>query len=123
MRAFFRLRKAFGEVGVPRLSIRPESKISSLLPGRRRRDLLSDISQRAGLEPLGKMPFGLQFTFGRVRDMVTDAVIEQHKRLRLLGHGWSQRQVKEVVRAVIFTQLALRKFSDEAEFVRDLKID
>ena len=73
--------------------------------------------------PVTVKPFGLQFTLGRVRDMVTDAVIEQHKRLRLLGHGWSQRQVKEVVRAVIFTQLALRKFSDEADFVRDLKID
>ena len=123
MRVFFRLRKAFEEKGIPRHKVRPEVKVSSLLPGRRRRDVLSEVSQRAGLQPLPKMPFGLQFTFGRVRDIVTDAVIQQHQILRLAGQGWSRSQVREVVRAVMFTQLLLRKFSDDAEIVKDLGVD
>jgi hypothetical protein len=43
--------------------------------------------------------------------------------LRRQGHGWSLVQVREVVRAVMYAQLALRRFSDDAEFIKDLKID
>lgn len=64
-----------------------------------------------------------QFTFGRVRDMVLDSVIENHAKLRLPGCRWSRLQVRKVVRAVIYAQLALRRFSNSAEFVKDLKID
>ena len=123
MRAFFRLRKAFEEEGVARCSVTPEAKVATLLPSRRRRDLLSAIEVRAGLKPLRRLPFSLQFTFGRVRDIITDAVIEQHACLRLVGHGWSRAQVREVVRAVMFTQLPLRRFSDNSEIVKDLGVD
>jgi hypothetical protein len=123
MRAFFRLRKAFEKEGVSRLAVRPDSKVAALLPSRRRRDVLSAVAVHAGLRPLRRLPFSLQFTFGRVRDIVSDAVIEQHANLRLPGHGWSLAQVREVVRAVMFTQLSLRKFSDNADVVKDLGVD
>jgi hypothetical protein len=58
-----------------------------------------------------------------VRDIVTDAVIEQHGSLRRRGYGWSKAQVREVVRAIVFTQLSLRRISDDAEFVTDLGVD
>ncbi|SRR6266481_5154179 len=122
-RAFFRLRNAFQEEGVPRKAVRPETKVTSLLPGRQRRDILSTVCERAGLRPLKRLPLGLQFTFGRVRDLVLDAVIGQHNALRRRGYGWSQVQVREVVRAVMYAQLALRRFSDDAEFIKDLRID
>jgi hypothetical protein len=97
--------------------------VTSLLPSRHKRDILSTVCERAGLRALKRLPLGLQFTFGRVRDMVLDAVIGQHAALRRRGCGWSQVQVREVVRAVIYAQLALRRFSDDAEFMRDLRID
>jgi hypothetical protein len=122
-RAFIRLRNAFQEEGVPRKAVRPATKVTSLLPSRHKRDILSTVCERAGLRALKRLPLGLQFTFGRVRDMVLDAVIGQHAALRRRGCGWSQVQVREVVRAVIYAQLALRRFSDDAEFMRDLRID
>lgn len=103
--------------------MRPDAKITELLPGRDRRESLNVVRERAGLPPLRKLPFGLQFTFGRVRDMVLDSVIGQHAALRRPSHGWSMNQVREVVRAVMYAQLALRRFSDDAEFVKDLQID
>lgn len=122
-RAFFRLRNAFQEEGVLRKAIRPETKVTSLLPSRQGREILSAVCERAGLRPLKRLPLGLQFTFGRVRDVVLDAVIGQHDTLRRRGYGWSQVQVREVVRAVMYAQLALRRFSDDAEFIKDLRID
>jgi hypothetical protein len=123
MRAFFRIRKAFENEGVLRQEVRPETKLTALLPSRRRRDILSAVIERAGLRPLNRLPFGLQITSGRVRNLVTDAVITQHKTLRLSGYGWSKAQVREVVRAVMFAQLALHRFSDDAEIVKDLGVD
>jgi hypothetical protein len=123
MRAFFRLRKAFEAEGVSRCHVRPDAKVTSLLPSRQRRDILSAVCESAGLRPLKRLPFGLQFTFGRVRDIVIDTVIGQHDFLRRQDHGWSLVQVREVVRAVMYAQLALRRFSDDANFIKDLKID
>ena len=122
-RAYFRLRKSFQAEGVPRNEVRPDAKVASLLPSRNRRDILNSIRQRAGFLPLRRLPFGLQFTSGCVRDIVLEAVVDQHAALRLPGHGWSRAQVREVVRAVMFFQLALRRFSDDAHFVKDLNID
>jgi len=123
MRAFFRLRKAFEAEGVLRGDVRADAKVTSLLPSRQRRDILSAVCEHAGFRPLKRLPFGLQFTFGRVRDIVIDTVIGQHDVLRRQDLGWSLVQVREVVRAVMYAQLALRRFSDDAEFIKDLKID
>src|SRR5579859_2617347 len=78
MRAFFRLRSAFQAEGIPRKTIQPETKVTALLPSRQRRDILSAVCERAGLQPLKRLPLGLQFTFGRVRDVVLDAAVGQH---------------------------------------------
>ena len=123
LRAFLRFRKAFQAAGIPREAVRPQAKLSSLLPGRNRRDALNSIREHAGFPPLRRLPFGLQFTGGQVRDMVVDSVIDHHSVLRLPGSGWSVVQVREVVRMVIYSQLALRRFSDDAEFVKDLGVD
>lgn len=123
MRAFFRLRRAFQAEGVSRKAIQPETKVTDLLPSRRRRDILSAVCERAGLRPLKRLPLGLQLTFDRIRDVVLDAVVGQHAALRLQGYGWALLQVREVVRAVMYAQLALRRFSDDAEFIKDLRID
>jgi hypothetical protein len=123
MRAFFRLRKEFQKEGIPRREIKPDTKISALLPSRKRRDVFGAILERAGLRPLKQLPFGLQFTFGRIKDAVADAVIRQHASLRLPGHGWSKAQVREVVRAITCVQQGIGKFSDDAGFVKDLGID
>jgi hypothetical protein len=123
MRAFCRLRKAFEALGVRRRDIHPDAKLKELLPGNNRRDALSTICRHASLRPLKRLPFGLQFTFGTIRDLVLDAVVHQHACLRRAGHGWSRTQAREVVRGVIRDQLGLRDFLDDAQFVKDLKID
>jgi|SRR5579859_3941736 len=81
MRAFRRLRSAFQAEGVPRKTIRPETKVTALLPSRQRRDILSGVCERASLRPLKRLPLGLQFTFGRVRDVVLDAVRKRREQL------------------------------------------
>jgi hypothetical protein len=123
LRAFLRLRAALVQEGMPGSKVGLDAKISEILSGPNRRDSLARVMSRAGLRPLPKLPFGLQFTFGHVRDLVTGIVIEQHRNLRRPGHGWSRSQVREVIRAVMFAQLALRRFSDDARFVKDLGID
>ncbi len=123
VRAFNRLRKAFLERGVARGEVTPDTKLTGLLPDDRRRDVLNSICERAGLLPLRRLPFGLQLTFGRVRDVLADSIVARHQTLRLPGHSWSLVQVREVVRLVMYSQLALRGFSDDAEFISDLKID
>jgi hypothetical protein len=122
LRAFFRLRKELEAAEVSKHIVKPDAKLSDLLPGRRRRDVLNTVLERTGFRPQKKLPFGLQLTFGRVRDVVLDAVISQHEALRLPGHGWSRAQVREVVRGIMATQLALKKFSDDAEFIKDLRL-
>jgi len=123
MRAFFLLRQAFQSQGIPRGKVKPDAKVSALLPGRRRRDLLCAVMERAGFLPLKQMPFILFFTFGHLRDIIAAVVIKQHDLLRLPGCGWSKAQVREVVRAVMYAQLALRRFSDDARIVDDLGIE
>jgi hypothetical protein len=125
MRAFLRLRKAFEEQGVSRSAVRAGAKVAKLLPGRCRRDILNAVLKRAGFEPLKRLQFDLRLTFMfmRVRDLVVNAVIRHHETLRLPGHGWSRSQVREVVRAVMDDQLDLRKFSDDAEIVKDLGVE
>jgi hypothetical protein len=99
--------------------------MAKLLPGRQRCRILNEVLKRAGFEPLKRLPFDLQLTlmFMRVRDLVVDAEIRHHETLRLPGHGWSRSQVREVVRAVMDAQLALRKFSDDVEIVKDRGVE
>lgn len=124
LRAFFRLRTAFVALGVPPTAVRPETKVATILPARARRDTLSALYQRAGFAPLPRLHFGLQDTSGRVRDIVGDALVRHHAALRLPGHGWSRRQVRDVVRAIIMAQVNLQRgFSDDARIVEDLGVD
>jgi len=122
IRAFMRIRSALREKGIQR-KIGLQVRVSDILSGKKKRDQLSAIMTSVGLEPPGRLPFDVQLVFSRVRDLVTGAVIGDHRRLRKENHAWSRSQVREVVRAVMFFQLHLRQFSDEAEIVRDLGVE
>ena len=122
VRAFFRLRGAFRQSGCQGVRIRPDTKVSQLLPGKDRRDRLTAILQSVGFTPPGRLPLGLQFTAASIGTLVVDAVVRDHRVLRIPGCGWSRRQVREVVRAVMNAQLSLRKFSDKARIVKDLGV-
>lgn len=123
LRAFLRLRHCFKEHGLPAHGVRPDTALSDLLPGAQRRDRLNAVITHARFTPMRRLPFGLQFAAGRLRDVIADIVIRDHTVLRMAGHGWSRRQVRELVRAVVYRQFALRKYSDEARFVKDLGLD
>jgi hypothetical protein len=119
-RAFVRLRRAFAAEGISPRAVRLESKISELLPARQRRDALNAVLARAGLPPRSRLPFGLQFASGDVGDLVADVVVNRAYALRRPNHGWSRGEVREVVRTVMRTKLGLRRFSGDADFVKDL---
>ena len=123
LRAFYRLRGAFRKMGNAEGPIAPDTKVSRLLPGKDRRDRLREMLHQIGFPPPDRLPFGLQYTSVSVGELVLDAVVKNHGRLRKPGCGWSKQQVREVARAVMAAQLNLRKFSDNARIVKDLGVD
>ena len=122
IRAFMRIRKAFRDRGIAE-HIELNTKVSSLLTGEKKRDQLNSIIQSLEFKPWGQLPFGLQIICMRVVDLVTVAVISDYRQLRVENLNWSRGQIGEVVRAVMYHQLNLRRFSNDAEIVRDLGLD
>lgn len=123
LRAYYRLKRSCVHHGVDAALVRPDAKLAGLLPRVNRRERISAILSYAGFAPLPRIPFGLQFTFGRLRDYVLDCVISHHGVLRRPDTTWSREQVREVARAVMRAQLAVTRFSDDARFIQDLGVD
>lgn len=123
LRAYYRLKRACVHHGIDASLVRPRTKLADLLPRPDRRKRLAAILDHAGFAPPPRMPFGLQFAFGRLRDHVLDRVISHHNVLRRPGTTWSREQVREVARAVMRSHLMVTRFSDDARFVQDLGID
>ena len=123
LRAYYRLKRSCVHHGIDPSRVRPDAKLADLLPRVNRRERISAILAYAGFSPLPRIPFGLQFTFGRLRDYVLDCVISHHRVLRRPGTTWSREQVREVARAILRAQLAVTRLSDDARFVQDLGVD
>jgi hypothetical protein len=123
LRAYYRLKRSCVHHGIDFSRVRPDAKLADLVPRVNRRKRISAILSYAGFAPLPRMPFGLQFTSGRLRDYVLDCVISHHGTLRRPGTTWSREQVREVVRAILRAQLVATRFSDDARFVQDLGVD
>ncbi len=123
LRAYYRLKRACVDHGIDTSQVRPDVKLAKLLPRVNRRERISAILRYAGFPTLPRMPFGLQFTSGHMRDYVLDCVISHHAVLRRPGMTWSREQVREVARAVLRAQLMVTRFSDDARFVQDLGVD
>ncbi len=123
MRAYYRLRRSFQREGINFDQIKATSKFSDILPRKDQRERLNQVLITAGFDPLRRMPFGLQFTFGRVKDYILDLVISHHSSLRTEGTSWSREQVREVVRSITKAQLAIVRLQDDSRFVQDLGMD
>ena len=124
-RAFYRLRRVLTRAhGYPRGSITPNRPVRDLASPNLRRLDWKALASAAGVPTLPKplchwLP-GPGVTLGSLARFM---VAEYPACLRDTGCAWTCQQVREVVRAVIVTQLGIPTFSDDADFVYDLRID
>jgi hypothetical protein len=122
LRAYYRLKRSCLHHGIDSSRVRPEVKLADLVPRVNRRERIAAILNYAGFAEPARIPFGLRFTFGHLRDYVVDGVISHHRVLRRPGTTWSREQVREVARTILRVQLVLKRFSDDARFVQDLGV-
>lgn len=122
LRAYYRLKRSCIHHGIDSSGVRPDAKLADLVPWVNRKERIAAILNYAGFAHPPRIPFGLRFTFGRLRDYVLDGVISHHRVLRRPGTTWSREQVREVARAILRVQLVVTRFSDDARFVQDLGV-
>ena len=122
-RIFYLLRRAFVTVlACPRATITPRTRLGELIPVRGRQQVWTALSREAGL-PLPTTMLGLGSWSPAVGELVTRLTGPFAGALVGTGAGWSRRQVREVVRAVVSQQIGFADYSDDADFVYDLRLD
>ena len=122
-RIFYRLRNAFVQVlSCPRATITPHTRLGDLIPIRGRQRVWSAL-QRAARLPFPTTVIGLGSWSPTVGDFTVDLAGRSARTLIEASVGWSRQQVREVVRAIVSSQLGIKEFSDDADFVYDLRID
>lgn len=122
-RIFYLLRKAFVTVlNCARAAVTTRTRLSDLIPGRGRRQIWAALSKEAGL-PFPNTTIGVGFLSPTVGEFVTQLTAHSASALIEADAGWSRRQVREVVRAAVTAQIGFKDFSDDADFVYDLRID
>lgn len=123
-RIFYLLRRSFVTVlACPRAAVTPRTHLGGLIPIRGRQRVWTALSREACL-PLPTTMLGIGSWSPTVGDLVTrlTALSASAQRGGSDG-GWSRRQVREVVRAVVASQTGIKTFSDDADFIHDLRID
>lgn len=122
-RIFYRLRSAFVRVlSIPRASITPRTRLGSLIPILGRQQVWSALSKAARL-PLPATMIGVGSFSPTVGDFTRCMTGYSARFLVAEGCGWSQHQVRALVREAVALQLGITEFSDDADFVYDLRID
>ena len=121
-RAFYRSRRALQrELTCPRSRLSPQARIADLVPSHRPQ-VWRALAAESGVKSLTKHLFGW---FGKttLADLACSTVARHHGRLRDSTQFWTRAHVREVVRAIITVQLGISCFSDDADFVHDLRVD
>ena len=67
----------------------------------------------------GMLPHGCRTVGGLARRLAT----QQPNLFRRADEPWTRPQVRSLVREIIIEQLGIPEFSDDDEFVRDLRVD
>ena len=124
-RAFHRLRRALTAVSsVPRASVTLDSVLEELLPERNRRMAWRPLAARIGVPSLPKSLFGfLPGNYRTVADLCRFLARHHSATLLAPASGWTRVQVREAVRATVSDVLGIPNFSDDADFVYDLRIN
>ncbi|WP_449420648.1 hypothetical protein [Phormidium nigroviride] len=128
-RAFYRIRQAFYNVGLPRKQIQLDSKWVDILPNipqKKRQETLNYICDRAGLPkaPAFSFHFGAINRRITVRSLVDWAVANYPCSLTSSEERWTHFQVRSVVRSVIrdLADISDRDFKDDDAFAYILGI-
>ena len=122
-RVFYRLRRAFVKVlSCPRASISPQTRLSNLVPVLGRQQVWSALSSEACL-PFPATRIGVGFCSPTVGDFVQRLTEYSGRFMIAASCGWSRQQVRELVRLAVADTLGIKEFSDDADFVYDLRID
>ncbi len=123
-RAFYRLRSAFGGAfAVPRARVRPSTLLDSLLPAGRRREHWQALQTRVGVTRFPKLFFGRPpFGCNTVGGLAARLAARQPGCFRQPSEPWTRAQVRSLVRRLIVEQLGIKTFSDDDDFVRDLRV-
>jgi hypothetical protein len=125
-RAFYKLRQSLGAVtGVPRAAVLPASKIRDVFKGPDRKTHWRAVGERLGTPKLP--PFGPALSWiispKSVREMAEWLVVNCPRIFLGPDERWSRGHVRTIVRTVISDVTGIKKFSDDADFVHDLRID
>jgi acyl carrier protein len=123
-RTFYLLRRALIEAtSMPHRQVTPTARLKQLLPAKGWRETWAHVAERSPFRhwPSPSLRFGKGPTLREVTRQVLATNVEVvHDR----SNGWTRRQVREVVRAVLCEQVGLDDtFADDAELVADLGID
>jgi len=121
-RAFHKVRASLMKTtGVGRRDVTLKTSIRRLFSGPQRTDHWRDFKNHAGLLALPNLGFGTGWLFGptSVNDLVSSLVLTMANDLKE-KQSWTNGEVREIVRRIISDELAVEKFKDTDEFVRDL---
>ena len=124
MRAFTRFRRALTTTSsCPRSAVRPGVRLASLLPAKNRTRRWWKVRDLIGV-PRSCFPnLHLGVPRATIGELSRIAVARAAQSLRDPSAPWTRSQVREVVRAIITDNLAIPEFSDDDDFVLDLRID
>ena len=125
MRSYYRIRQALQSVvGLDRQQVRLDSKLRTLLPKNKRQEIWHQLRYQVGVPtfPSFGLGVGLLFPPATVQDLVDWTVIHYPRHFMGSAEGWTQFQVRSVVRAVIRDVLGVTDFRDESDFARELGV-
>ena len=124
-RVFYRLRSALQNAfAVQRDRVRPQTSLQALFPAGRRREQWQRLQAQVGVADFprlffGRLPDGCNTVGGLARRLAA----RQPNVFRRSAEPWTRPQVRTLVREIIVEQLGIPEFSDDDEFVRDLRVD
>ena len=124
-RAFYRLRSAIhAAFDIDPKRICPDTSLDMLLPAGKRRERWRVLQARIGVASFPRMFFGmLPYGCGTVGSLARRLAARQPDFFRHSAEPWTRPQVRAMVREIIVEQLGIPEFSDDDEFVRDLRVD
>lgn len=124
-RAFHKVRASLMKTtGVGRRDVTRKTRIRKLFSGPQRIDHWRDFKKHVGLPDLPNLGFGSGWLFGptSVDDLVSGVITVMSNEMRE-DRSWTNEEVRQIVRKIISEQLAIGKFKDTDQFVRDLGLD
>ena len=125
MRAFHIIRRCFvNQFALPTNAVRPTSRLRSLVPKGSKRQFWHSLNKAIGA-PYSttalRIPLLGPLT-RTVRDLMLELLSCHASGLVSLHERWTRHQIRQVIHASLEYQVAVTKFSEDDEFVKDMGI-